>query len=189
VFGDTLSFTGLLAADRRTRHAAVQAGFKNKAIGRNGPSRIWDAVDSVVSAMEGEPGRHAIFLVTDGQASGNRLGLSAVLRHAQAADVAVCIIASGAHFPVENGSGQALLTPFAAMARLTSETGGFLVEDSVGDLFRPRHPARFFQPLLETLRNSYVLSVDAPRSAGTHQIAVRVDTGAQAHARSAYVSQ
>jgi hypothetical protein len=35
-------------------------------VGLNGPSRIWDAVDDVISALEKEPGRRAVILVTDG---------------------------------------------------------------------------------------------------------------------------
>jgi len=186
VFGDTVSISGFSTADRRRQLAAVRQGFKNTVIGRNGPSRIWDAVDSAVTALADQPGRRAIILVTDGQASGNRLGLAAVIKHGQSADVAVCVIASGSGFMEPLPLQRSLLTPYDALIRLASETGGVRVADAVGDSFRPRHPERFFGELLDVLRNSYVLEVAAPASGGLHTVEVRVTSGAQTHVRSAF---
>jgi hypothetical protein len=186
VFGDNVSISGFSAGDRRSQLAAVRQGFKNTVIGRNGPSRIWDAVDSAVTALADQPGRRAIILVTDGQASGNRLGLAAVIKHAQAADVAVCVVASGSGFIEPLPPQRSLLTPYDALIRLASETGGTRTADAVGDTFRPRHPERFFGGLLDVLRNSYVLEIDAPAISGLHTVEVRVASGAQAHVRSAF---
>ena len=41
-----------------------------------GPSPIWDAVASAARLLESQPGPRAIVLVTDGHATGNRLGVA-----------------------------------------------------------------------------------------------------------------
>jgi hypothetical protein len=186
VFGDNVSISGFSAGDRRSQVAAARQGFKNTVMGRNGPSRIWDAVDSAVTALADQPGRRAIILVTDGQASGNRLGLAAVIKRAQAADVAVSVIASGSGFIEPLPLQRSLLTPYDALIRLAGETGGVRVADAVGDTFRPRHPERFFEGLLEVLRNSYILEIAAPDMSGLHTVEVRVASGGQTHVRSAF---
>jgi von Willebrand factor type A domain len=150
VFGATMKFGGFLPDDRGVRLSAIQAAFKDRSVGLNGPSRIWDAVDGSIAALERESGRRAVILLTDGYASGNRLGLADVIRHAQAAKVAVTVIASGGWvaWPA-TAPGP---TPRNALERLTADTGGMLVLDNVGDSFRARHPGRFFEAILASLR-------------------------------------
>lgn len=122
-------------------------------MGLNDASRIWDAVDLGVSALESEAGRRAIVLLTDGEASGNRLGVADVIRHARASNVAVSVIGSGGwvlsmDLPTRGP------TPRSALEALTSETGGMLVFDAGGDKFRRRNPGQFFERIVEALRLS-----------------------------------
>jgi len=185
VFGDTISFSGFLPSDRRARVAAVQAGFKSGSIGRNGPSRIWDAVDSVVATLADQPGRRAILLVTDGRATGNRIGLDELIHRAQATDVAIAVVANGAGFMAPPHP-EALLTPYSALIKLASETGGFRVGDPGDSYKRQRQPTEFFAALVNALRSSYVLELAAVPTTGTHHVDVRVKPGTEAHVRSAY---
>jgi hypothetical protein len=46
---------------------------------RYGPSRLWDAVTEVAAGMARNPGRRVILVVTDGKATGNRIGPAAAL--------------------------------------------------------------------------------------------------------------
>ena len=150
-FGNTLKFSGFLPDDSRTRAAGVRAAFKDRSVGLNGPSRIWDAVDDVISALEKESGRRAVIVLTDGYASGNRLGVADVIRRAQTTGVAVAVIANGG-WVVPSRILVPLATPRTALERLTAGTGGLLVLDDVGDSFRPRHPGHFFEAILARLR-------------------------------------
>jgi hypothetical protein len=59
---------------------------------RYGPTPIWDAIDTAVSALESEPGQRAILLVTDGMATGNRRSLADVTKRAALARIAVYIV-------------------------------------------------------------------------------------------------
>ncbi len=59
---------------------------------RMGPSPIWDAVYSAAEVLEREPGRRAIILITDGQATGNMHGLQEAILRAMAAGVTVSTV-------------------------------------------------------------------------------------------------
>jgi hypothetical protein len=184
VFGARVSLSGFLPDDRKARTLAAQKLFKDRSVGLNGPSRIWDAADDAVTALSREPGRRAIFLVTDGEASGNRVGLDDLIRHAQLADVAMCVIASGSTALSPRGSWSAYgATPDVLLRRLAAETGGLFVIDDVGDQFRPRKPGRFFAPLVDALHQTYAISVRTPESSSAHRVDVRVKQG-DVHVRS-----
>ena len=150
VFGATMKFSGFLPDDRGMQNSAIRTALKDRSVGLNGPSRIWDAVDGGISAVENAPGRRAVIVLTDGYASGNRLGLADVIRHARAAKVSVSVIANGP-WVVWPGP-PAAPQPRSALERLTAGTDGMLVLDNVGDSFRARHPGRFFEAILASLR-------------------------------------
>ncbi len=150
VFGNTMKFSGFLPGDRKARATAIRALLKDRSVGLNGPSRIWDAVDAAVSVLETQAGRRAIVLLTDGCGSGNRLSLAGAIAHAKTSDVAVSIIGSGGW--VVPATRAVDHTPRSALEKLASETGGVLVTDQVGDTFRPRQPGRFFEDILAKLR-------------------------------------
>lgn len=153
-FGATLKFSGFLPDDRKVRAAAVRASLKDRSVGLNGPSRIWDALDEAITALEKEPGRRAVILVTDGYSTGNRLGLADVIRRAQTVNVAVSVIAN--RVPEREARRErgpsALGSAWPLLERLTSETRGELKIDDWGDTFHPRKPGRFFEEILAGLR-------------------------------------
>jgi hypothetical protein len=149
-FGATVKFGGFVLADRPAWEATVRAVCKDRSVGLNGPSRIWDAVDEAMSRLEGQPGRRAVIVMTDGHATGNRVSLNAVIDHARAAHASVYVIGSG-WLP---SRGLPDPGPIVSLRNLATETGGMLVSDDVGDSFRPRHPAHLLETLLRALRSS-----------------------------------
>ena len=150
-FGATAKFSGFLPEDRRARRDAVQRVFRDRTVGFHGPSRVWDAVDDAVARLETVPAPRAIILMTDGRATGNRLGLDAVIQHARSAGVTISVIGSGSsRSAVRNGYPE--LEPHLALERLASETGGAFRADEVGDRFRERRPRGHLDAILELLR-------------------------------------
>jgi hypothetical protein len=153
-FGATMKFSGFLPDDRKTRTAAVRAALRDRSVGMNGPSRIWDALDEVITILEKESGRRAIILQSDGYSTGNRVGLAGVIRRAQAANVAVSVIANRVHEDEVKREDvpSALGSAWPLLERLATETRGILKIDNFGDTFRPRKPGRFFEDMLAHLR-------------------------------------
>ena len=149
-FGATTKFSGFLSGDRAGRLAAVKASLRDRSVGLNGPSRIWDAVDETIASLDGQPLQRAVILMTDGRANGNRVGLDAVITRATASAVRVSVIASGsvesqvrARYPE--------LEPHLHLQRLVAETGGTFAADEVGDHFRQRQPGHHFETILRQL--------------------------------------
>jgi hypothetical protein len=153
-FGATLKLSGFLPNDRKVRTAAVRSALRDRSVGMNGPSRIWDALEEGITALEKEPDLRAIILVTDGYSTGNRVGLTDVIRRAQAANVVVSVIAN----KVNQSEARKELGPsslgsaWPLLERLAAETRGELKFDEWGDTFRPRKPGQFFEELLARLR-------------------------------------
>lgn len=117
---------------------------------RQGPSPVWDAVDSCVSALEAEPGVKHIFLVTDGLATGNRKSAAEVIARAAASRVAVHVVEAGVLLhrtrfatrdnEVDRQRVAGWNEAAAMLMRLTSATGGMYIERQVyigvGEAFR-----------------------------------------------------
>jgi Ca-activated chloride channel homolog len=82
------TFTG----NRAELIAAARDVLKVPDADRYGPSPIWDAVDGAVTLLEGEAGRRAIVLVTDGMPTGNRIGLRQVERRAALSGIPVYVL-------------------------------------------------------------------------------------------------
>ena len=154
VFGDSLKLGEFLPGDRRAQLRAVRAAQKDRSAGLNGPSRIWDAIDGAIAALENESGHRGIIVLTDGRASGNRLGVAAIVQHARASRVPVSVIVSGWPMPQTQQPAWRSLSPLPLLEQLTSQTGGVLVFDDVGDMFRPRHPGHLLIQVLTHLRSA-----------------------------------
>jgi hypothetical protein len=149
-FGAQVKFSGFLQGDRRARHAAVRTALKDRSAGLNGPSRVWDAIDEMVMYLESQPAPRAIIVITDGYASGNRLGLQDVVAHARTAHVVVSAIVN--RILDDNDGPGALGSQRGLLQRLTADTGGTLAIDAYGDTFHPRKPGQFFEPMLDAIR-------------------------------------
>jgi Mg-chelatase subunit ChlD len=122
---NTVTTTAWLTADPAARRDAARRVLNVPDAQRYGTSPLWDAVDAAVGALESEPGRRGVILLTDGRASGNVKGLSDVTRRAVAAGVAVSIIDVGLTIVLrEEGSLPVQLRPDAPLRALAELTGG-----------------------------------------------------------------
>ena len=126
---------------------------------RDGPSPIWDAVGSALTALEPEPGRRVIILVTDGISTGNRASLKDVTDRAAASRVGVFVVhqaqrwtGPGARIAdVSSGPWAFLTNPFGSPPAVTLRDfanrtgGGYLVDDSPsGQYYRDTKDGRYY---------------------------------------------
>jgi hypothetical protein len=91
-----------------------------------GASPVWDAVDAAVSALEREPGRRAIILVTDGRSTGNVRSLEETILHAIAAEVGVFVVGEALDEELWQGNWtvKAQVRPTAFLESMAAITGG-----------------------------------------------------------------
>ena len=90
--GTKVTLGSFLAADAKARARALELLLNAPDQERGGPSPVWDAIDGAVTALEKEPGRRAILVITDGMATGNRFSLADVANRAASANVSVSAI-------------------------------------------------------------------------------------------------
>jgi hypothetical protein len=163
-----------------------------------GPSPIWDAVDGAVTALRAERDTRGVILLTDGRATGNRVGIDEVVGRAVEAGVPVSVVgAVVARVLRQDAVTAARVRPKVFIEGMADETGGVYI-----DLFgiEPFFPAptgtalttpqlqwpqdeptivhwvgRSLVHAIEALRASYVVDVSCPTTtAGPHLLDVRV---------------
>jgi hypothetical protein len=118
--------------------SAVLVRGMNGAFGL-GASPAWDAADAAAGALETQPGRRAIILVTDGRSTGNSLSLEDAIRHAVAADVAVMVVGvAEADQLRQGGPATAQVPPTASLKSMTAMTGGAYAAVFGPEKSRPR---------------------------------------------------
>lgn len=59
---------------------------------RYGPSRLWDAVEAASQEIQSDPGRRVVVVVSDGRASGNKIGRADVAAGLRARQVELWVI-------------------------------------------------------------------------------------------------
>lgn len=104
---------------------------------RDGPSPIWDVVNTAITSLEKEPGRPAIILFSDGRVTGNLTRFDFVMQHALAAGVTFYGIIEGMPaFQVFMPRSQTLAEPWRNPRRLALATGGQVLHEpeTSGDL-------------------------------------------------------
>ena len=151
--------------------SAVRAAFDMPEGDRYGPSAIWDAVDGAIGLLREEASARAVVVVTDGRATGNRLGLAEVIRRAQAASVAVNVIGQGrAVTEAQDAETGVLIAPEVPMRKLTDETGGIYLADgpartSAAQYARgiviPAEPGVLLSEIISRLHRRYTLGFTA----------------------------
>jgi hypothetical protein len=174
---------------------AIRAVLDVPADERFGPSPIWDTVDSGLTALESTPGKRAMIVVTDGRATGNRLGVRDAIRHAIAAEVPINVISEARDDSMGLGDRQVLIVrPELALQLLTEQTGGSYVRGfSLEDATRPNAPAPNIRSLLSRvvaeLHQSYLLGFKTMKSDGqVHKLEVTVTgPGLRVQTRTAYI--
>jgi VWFA-related protein len=113
------------AGDRRTLLASARRLFNLPNAERVGPSPVWDAADAAVSALEAEPGRRAVVLLTDGRATGNLRSVDEVGLHAIAAGVSISIVGLAVQMTIpQTQTTAAVVRPSVMLRRLAEDTGG-----------------------------------------------------------------
>lgn len=141
------------------------------ASGRRGTlaaSPIWDGVDACLTRLRGVDGRRGVVLVTDGRASGNRLGLREVIRRALASGIPVSVASLAAHdqFTLRERS-LLLVRPDEGLALIARETGGRVVPlDRASGGAQDVDLASAIGAIVADFEQSYLLRFDAEAGAG-----------------------
>jgi len=140
---------------------------------RFGPSAIWDGVDTAIASLESAVGPKGVILVTDGRATGNRLSITEVARHAWRAGVPVsAIVTAPAQGFAMGGTAMLLVHPEYAGQTLAADTGGIYEAHPAGSgaaVLRAK-----VERMADVVRKSYVLRFAAPADNLAHRITVTV---------------
>lgn len=167
------------------------------------PSPVWDAVDASVTALTADDGTRTLFLVTDGQASANRIGLSDAGIHAAMEDVTISAVAEGPQRVLQQSGNLAVVQPDAPLRWLTSLTGGIFIpweaprdpvtgRESVDELRRnvPARRAALLADAVRAMRQRYRLEFEAEAGKQLRPLTVRVGKpGLTVRARQAYIAR
>lgn len=136
--GLSSTFTG----DRRVLIETINAALSIPDAERFGPSPIWDAVDSAITSLAGEPGRRVILLLTDGRSTGNHSSFSDVVGRAMAEGIMVNIVGKDTQEVVFQERGGMVVRGDAevALKALTDLTGGLFRSDNRVRVVSARSP-------------------------------------------------
>lgn len=178
-----------------------------------GPSPLWDALNTAIGALESEPGRRVVIVVTDGKATGSLTTFSAVVRHAVLANVEVDAIVPGLPAPGLSGprglapgsSGgrglpgpragipgvagmpdTGLMRPWERPLQIADQTGGLAMNPGATDKdVRDR-----FARLMDELQAEYRVDFQpAARDGRPHTLSVQVKrTNVTTRARKSYIA-
>ena len=144
-----------------------------------GPARIWDAVAAGAAQFPVDSTFKSIVLVTDGQASGNRLGHADAIRAAVAQGVVVHVVCQKSWWDSSIAPpGETFVKPLA------DETGGLLRLDDALARDPWDKPPRIFRDILDAIRNTYEIRLNVSDGAeGVHPLEVRTQVpNLQVHA-------
>jgi len=121
---------------------------------RFGASPLWDSLDVVVRAVAQDPGRRAILVLTDGRATGNRIGVNTLVADANAFGVSIWPIAYGPsewYLPDRDGR---ITDPSQLLSQLAKATGGrFTPEPALPELSSMEFA---FQAISNNVQNNIV---------------------------------
>lgn len=154
---------------------------------RYGPSAIWDGIDTAITALEKTAGTKGVVVVSDGRATGNKIGPADVSRHAWRAGVPVSAIVTAPSQSFTIGKNMLLLVhPEFSSQTVAADTGGQYVGHPAGSGL-PSLTAKV-ERIADELRKSYVLKFPAPADGLAHRVTVTVTRpGASVRVAKAYV--
>jgi Ca-activated chloride channel homolog len=147
-------------------------------------TRLWDAVDVSLDALETIEGRKVIVLFTDGDDTASKLGLGKVLDRARANEVMVYGIGFHSEYQLPGG-GRVHTKPDHGLKKIADETGGGYFElDKADDL------GSTFTRVEQELHSQYLLGFSPPQLDGkVHKLEVRMTRpGMTARARKSYLA-
>jgi hypothetical protein len=186
--GNPTTLTPWLASDRVAATNQVRPVLDRLPLE---PSPIWDAIDLSVQALASAPEPRVLLLMTDGRATGNRIGLDEAERKALAANVSISAVSEGGEWLIPQFGGSTdRARSDASLRRLADETGGMYLPDGtarrtlraqmnafayVKELVNtPSLPAPLITQILSSLRSRYRLGFSAISDGNLHRVEVRV---------------
>ena len=188
-----ISRTSALTAttERRQLMRAIRAMLNVPDDERRGPSPIWDATMTAIEALQNEPGHRAVVLLTDGRASGNRVGLRDLAIRAISAGVSISSV-SACEERILLGQTRTIaagIAPGRQLSWLGDMTGGVCVNLPRGRDVK-NVVAQNLTAIQRLLRHAYVVEIasradDGPNPALTVQV---IREGLTVHARRGFVS-
>src|SRR5215470_524133 len=132
-------------------------------------TRLWDAVDVSLDALETVEGRKVIVLFTDGDDTQSKLGLGKVLDRARANEVMVYGIGFQSSFKLPGGGWQHT-RPDRGLKKIAEETGGGYFELNKADDL-----GSTFTRVEQELHSQYLLGFAPPQLDGkVHKLEVRM---------------
>ena len=149
----------------------------------DGPTPLWNAVDTGIDKLLVEQGRRVVLVFTDGDDTGSSMGMGKVLEEARNDEV--MIYAIGLQSEYFNGQRQVRSKPDAGLRRLADETGGGYFElEKTSDL------APTFTRVANELHSQYLLGFSPTALDGkVHRLVVRTKRpGMTVRARRSYLA-
>lgn len=132
------------------------------------PTRLWDAVNESIAALEKLEGRRVVLVFTDGDDNGSRVDEKEVLLRARERDVMIYAIGMQSDF--FNGQTRVRTRPARGLKRLADETGGGYFELTKKDDLGPT-----FTRVAQELHSQYVLGFSPATLDGrVHKLDVKV---------------
>jgi Ca-activated chloride channel family protein len=147
------------------------------------PTRLYDAIDASISALEGVEGRRVVLVFTDGDDTASRLGFGDVLQRAREEEIMVYAI--GLESEYFNGQRMVRSRPDRNLRRIADETGGGYFELKKTEELGPA-----FTRVAQELHSQYLLGF-TPKNLDckVHKLEVRSkDPSNKARARRSYVA-
>ena len=172
-FGRSVQWFGEFSTDRADQIRQLRSAASLPEAERTGPSPVWDAVSDGLSALEPRPGRKVVLLITDGQATGNRLGLAEVADRAIGAGVSVNIVFTGASGLVRQTRETAVsVRPERPLMQLASATGGYYAATPPQRL--ENAPVDALRRTATAMQSVYRLEFSGPVKSGFQRLVVTV---------------
>lgn len=175
-FNDKIQFSGRFTNDRDELIAALDdLQFGN-------PTRLNDAIDASLNALERVEGRRVILMFTDGEDTASKTSFRTVLERAR--DEEVMVYGIGLESEYFDGVRVRRSRPSRDLRRIADETGGGYFE-----LRRTADLAPTFTRVAQELRSQYLLGfAPAVLDGKLHKLDVRVRTGLTVRARRSYLA-
>src|SRR5687768_2759802 len=175
-FSDKIQFSGSFTSDRDDLIASLDD------LQYGNPTRLYDAIDASIDALDDATGRKVVLVFTDGDDTASRTGFGSVLDKAR--DKEVMVYAIGLRSEFFNGQRMQRTAPDRALRRLADETGGGYFELRKTDELAPT-----FTRVAQELHSLYALGFTPSTLDGKeHRLEVRAKQGMNARARKSYIA-
>jgi len=175
-FNDKIQLSGKFTNDRDELIDALDdLQFGN-------PTRLNDAIETSLDALEKIEGRRVVLVFTDGEDTASKVGFRTVLERAR--DEEVMVYSIGLESEFHNGARMQRTRPSRDLRKIAEETGGGYFE-----LKKTAELASTFTRVAQELRSQYLLGfAPATLDGKLHKLDVRVRQGHTVRARKSYLA-